>query len=262
MNDFNINFLKSDPIFDCTLRLTIDPLVPLSLCDEPGRSYVSTILPSRGKIYGLMENALGCHYHPNVRKYILNLLFGKNYKKVLEDTRNGYVSILQKHVKVDPQRKIPKHTRFFDYGTRHVFEEDSLIRNLAGVGSYDVSLIPIAQAIRQKRLKFDGSASAKWNPKNTSEIPNMQELLDIIDEDGEEVNIHFKLITDGRMPMFNSSPYKREFIQFEEDFSFDISTSKELADVLMEAINVPKYPLYLGNNEGFVDLELDYVDAK
>ena len=78
MNNFDLNLLSAAPKFECKLKLHIDPIVPLSLCDRPGHTYVSSVLPSRGKIYGLLENALGCHYHIDVRRYILNRLFGED----------------------------------------------------------------------------------------------------------------------------------------------------------------------------------------
>ena len=61
--------------------LRIQPLAPLSLVTSiPGSFYLSSQEPTEAMIYGMLENIIGWHYSPEIRKALKKVAV-KNLKK-------------------------------------------------------------------------------------------------------------------------------------------------------------------------------------
>ena len=244
-----LKILKEEPTFDNSLLLTIIPIVPLSLCDIAENNFKSTILPSRGKILGLFENALGIHITPSDRKRIVKIIFGEDHN--LECNKNGFASILQKHVKIVFSKKYPKHSRYFDFSKKLDYDKYDNIKNFNG-SSYDISLIPLISGSLLGKINFTGN---REDQKGLS-IP---ELLTYINGNtGITLNTDQNIIFDSnKLAIFASKIFKREYVEYYEDIKIEISTSNILGDILKERINIPEFALYLGNSEGWIDATLE-----
>ena len=246
-----LKLLKNEPTFDNSLLLNIIPIVPLSLCDIAENNFKSTILPSRGKILGLFENALGIHITPSDRKRIVNNIFGKDHN--LEDTGNGFTSILQNHIKMVFPKKEPKHSRYFDFSKKLDYDKYDNITNLKG-SSYDISLIPLISGSLLGKIAFTG------NKKDKNGL-SVVELLEYINGNNDiTLNTDQEILfNSGKLAIFTSKIFKREYIEYFEDINIEILTSDILGDILKECINIPEFPLYLGNSEGWIDATLENI---
>lgn len=233
----NIETLFEPTNLEVKSLLCVEPLAPLSLVTSmPGAYYRSERVPSKFMIYGMLENLLGWHLVKKERGQIIKKVKAyhkKHYKTTdlpFEKNLTGYIPLLQHHLTINQNNNttmIPAYKGSFeDYWTLHLKGADE--RHAKGTRNYDVSLNAAIDEIYTR-------------PKNEQDKA-WQTLL-------EE--------NSGAFPMYYQSPTKREYIVMKGKYGFEINTTKGLFEQLNEALNQLEVPLYLGTNEGWVELTIE-----
>jgi CRISPR-associated protein Cas5 len=233
-NEIDISNLFEKPVLNKQAILWIEPLAPLSMVvSMPGSYYRSQGEPSPFMIYGMLENMLGWHFDDKIRRDILKKMkteFSKKYKiKELssESSEVSYTPILQQHVKIEaPALFQPQKTFFEDYWTQHLKDVDE--RHAKGNRNYDVSLeVQVNNIYSQPKEDRDKLWRTIFE-KNNKLFPN-----------------------------YYQSPTKREFVATIGKYGFKIITNESLLNLLIETIDqTPSSPIYIGTNEGWIDLQI------
>lgn len=210
--------------------LYIEPLAPLSLVTSmPGAYYRSQREPSDFMIYGMLENLLGWHFTNDIRNKIIKELIKyhkKNYQLPLTfyKTEVGYVPLIQNHIKIVQYKLKPHIEAYDDYWTQHLIDVDN--RHLKGVRQYDFSL--------------------------NKEIARIK-LIDNDKQQNAELDKIMKY-KNGLVPTYYQSPTKREFLHIEGKFGFILQLTDNILKLLTIASELKKVPVYLGTNEGWVNI--------
>ena len=67
-------------------------------------------------------------------------------------------------------------------------------------------------------------------------------------------NVHINVVRD-LFPQYYASPTPREYVLPKGAYKYIVETSLNLENMICQAINAPAAPLYLGSNDGWVDVE-------
>lgn len=234
----NIEVLFEKPDLETKASLFIEPLAPLSLVTSmPGAYYRSQREPSAFMIYGMLENLLGWHFDTKVRNSITKKVKAHHKKKhkdtslVFGSTPVGYCPLLQYHLKIEKIFLVPHIESYDDYWTQHLKDVDTSLKSQSshpkGSRNYDFQLDEIINNIY--RL-----------PKN--------------ERDKEWQKVYNKYVN--IFPMYYQSPTKREFIKVKGEYGFPIMTTESVLELLIDAISQLNAPLYLGTNEGWINLKI------
>jgi CRISPR-associated protein Cas5 len=237
--DISVLFEKPEP--NERAVLFIEPLAPLSLVTSmPGAYYRSQREPSNFMIYGMLENLLGWHFsndgNEKLRDSIIRDLkkYHKKYYKLdleFEKTPVGFRPLLQYHLKIEKPLLIPHITSYEDYWTQHLKDTDTSLKSKSshpkGARNYDY------------QLDFEVN---KLYELSSNQRDNEWQVL---------YNKNEKLF-----PMYYQSPTKREFIVVEGKYGYSINLNQGLLNLLIHSSDQLAHPLYLGTNEGWVDIKL------
>lgn len=237
INSLSIEVLFENP--DPTVRasLIIEPLAPLSLVTSmPGAYYKSQREPSEFMIYGMLENLLGWHFTDSERNPIIKAL-KKHYKKAYKVDRDlgkidfnstgvGFKPLLQHHLKIEKLLLKPHLESFDDYWTQHLKDVDQ--RHAKGTRNYDHRIEIKANAIY--------AMDKERRDKAWKELFEQQT---------------------GLFPSYYQAPTKREFIIVNGKFGYLILATNNILNLLINSINNLENPLYLGTNEGWIDLKIE-----
>jgi CRISPR-associated protein Cas5 len=235
-----LDFLKQQPEFSTRAILTIEALAPLSMVAKmPGKYYRSQPEPTEAMILGLFENALGWHVATNKedvkRRDVLLSALGRIHGRVPSYTGVGFGSLLQWHIRFD-RKCIPAVMHYGDLWSQH-------LRGASFVGgsrNHDRRAIPIMNAISGGQVTAGDTADAKRD----------ENLIDDFTS-GDKVNL---TVLRPYFPQYYVSPTPREYIVPEGAYKYCISTTPALADKISAAVSDPAAPLYLGSNDGWVEV--------
>lgn len=217
----DLSFLLQPPDFSARAMLTVDALAPLSMVTSmPGKYYRSQPEPTDAMLYGLLENALGWHIEKKVRNQ-LKVRLEKKFKKAAAESGVKFISLLQFHVRFAMAVTPLSPMRYDDLWSQHMKGSDE--RHTGGSRERDYRADEILIAIR------DGKREE-----------NMPELI----------KLH---------PHYYVSPTSREYVVPQSAYKYRVETSSVLADMLSDAIKNPVAPLYLGSNDGWVDVEWEVL---
>ena len=237
-----LNALFEKPDLAQTFMLRIDPLAPLSMVSSlPGSYYRSERAPTEFMLYGLLENLLGWHFPdgscgPNIRGEILKAqkqLFKKSYKLELQDRQSevGYLPLIQHHLVFEELLVRPQVSVYVDLWKQHQKAGDS--RHMGGCTTEDWR---ISAEIRQMN---------EINERRKTE----KDLAEVKADDLFKVNFNY-------FPNYYSSPTPREFLVTQGYYAYRVKTSKSLFLLLEQALERLDTPLYLGNSEGWIELQI------
>lgn len=207
--------------------LRIMPLAPLSMVSSvPGSFYRSSHEPSAIMIYGMLENIVGWHYSPEIRKSLKKAVL-KRHKKSKEEyvslsAESGFEPFIQNYIKVTRLFLRPSVQTFTDLWTQHQKHNDK--RHFDGVRNYDW------RYVRQINSAGNDPEKAALLKEHTSHFPN-----------------------------YYQSPKRREYIIASGEFIYEIQVADIFVNQLMEAINNPVSTPYLGTSEGWVDVNIELV---
>lgn len=228
-------FEKPEPIIKASLF--IEPLAPLSLVTSmPGAYYRSQREASEFMIYGMLENLLGWHFTDNERDPIIKAL-KKHFKKAYKTNKDlahidfnktgvGFKPLLQHHLKIEKLLLKPHIESFEDYWTQHLKDVDQ--RHAKGTRNYDYRIENEANDIyAMEKEKRDNAWKELFEKKN------------------------------GLFPSYYQAPTKREFIIVSGKFGYPILANESVLSLIINAANNLESPLYLGTNEGWIDLKIE-----
>jgi CRISPR-associated protein Cas5 len=233
----DLNFLLQPPDFSTRSLLTIEALAPLSMVASlPGKYYRSQPEPTPEMLYGMLENALGWHISKRERDKLSATLKSK-FQRELEKSGVGFVSLLQFHLRF-AATFIPPLLHYDDYWSQH--QKGS--RFTTGSRNYDYRLMPLLNAAKDEAndIKIEERAGHR---KDSEVIFDFQK--------GERVHIE---ALRGYFPQYYVSPTPREYVWPNGAYKFIVETSEQLSAMIYKAIEYPSAPLYLGSNDGWIEV--------
>lgn len=251
----DLSFFLEPPELDKKGKIIIDALAPLSMTtSQPGTYYRSQSVPTKNMLYGMIENALGWHIGSSDRTDILKGL-RKLAKKELgrghflkdtnwitgdsdEESEVGYRSLLQYHLKFITPHIEPETIHFDDLWSRHVRSNNTSFPG--GSRNYDISLEPIINMEKNDDISFGDTKAYKL--RDPAELKGVQ-------KDGK---VHVNALRP-RFPQYYVSPTPREYVIPQNKYVFPVKTTETVKMMIIEALNNPASPPYLGTNDGWVE---------
>ncbi|MCB0510973.1 MAG: type I-PGING CRISPR-associated protein Cas5p [Bacteroidetes bacterium] len=206
--------------------LKIRPLSPLSMVSSiPGSFYRSNSEPTNTMVYGMLENMMGWHYSDQIRislKKYLQKQFKKEKRSFSEESaESGYTPLIQNFISIEKLFVRPTSKSFNDLWTQHQKHNDK--RHFDGVRNYD------------------------WRYTKQINTISEKEKATIL----KEIGNHF--------PKYYQSPKKREYVIAYGEYIYEISVLSSFKNELINKINSPVSPPYLGTSEGWVDVKLEML---
>lgn len=232
----DLSSLLSTPDFSARALLQIDALAPLSMVAKmPGKYFRSQPKPTDHMLWGLLENALGWHIGDTERRPLFARLKKQHKIKEVAGSGVGYQSLLQWHVRFGVV-VVPPLMHYDDLWTQHLKGKNFV----DGSRNYDAQAIPLMNAKRGKRITSSDAGSARKGE---------QLLRDF--QDGNDIHIS---VLRPHFPQYYSSPTPREYVEPDGSYQVVVETSAALMAALQQAVADPAAPLYLGSNDGWVEL--------
>ncbi|WP_020599889.1 hypothetical protein [Spirosoma panaciterrae] len=259
MDRIDLQFFLEPPNLTVNAALEIEALAPLSMvAAQPGAYYRSQPAPTDYMLYGLLENALGWHLSASIRKQVIDGL-KKQVKKEIKKNKNwsdslwatgkpvgspeiGFVSLLQYHLYFSGPHVLPAVDTFDDLWSQQL--RDTGRSFFGGSKHYDASLSTLMTRERQGEVEFGDRAEHK----NLSGLD--------LEQVAAGAKIQYKSIRD-RFPHYYVSPTTREYVIPHRPYLFRLQTTPTVSALLKTAFSDPAAPLYLGSNDGWVEVNYE-----
>ncbi len=259
MDQIDLSFFIEPPELIVTAMLQIDALAPLSMvAAQPGAYYRSQPAPTDFMLYGLLENALGWHLSSTPRKQVMDDL-KKLVKKSAKKSKTwfespwligrpagspeiGFVSLLQYHVSFEGPHVFPAVDTFDDLWSQQL--RDTGRSFFGGSRHYDASLSDLMTRERRDEVEFGDRAE--------HEVLSNEALQQVT----EGAKIQYKSVR-SRFPHYYVSPTVREYVVPRSPYLFRLRTTPTVSALLRDAFNDPAAPLYIGSNDGWVDVSYE-----
>ncbi len=262
----DLSFFLEPPEMTQQATLEITALAPLSMVSsQPGTYFRSEVTPTNHMILGLIENALGWHFEDSLRRDLFKSLQKKAQKKHRknpdyaqsawlqakpESSGSGYFSLLQFHLKMEPLA-VDQHPMAYDdlWSMQLRTMGDSFI---GGSRNYDGRLDDLITLSRKKVASEKGdkpTPSVVFGDKKDFATFTLEELLQLVE--GKVKTTSLKPF----FPHYYSSPKNRGYVVPNSAYQFSISCTAEVSKLIKTALDQPSAPLYLGSNDGWVELK-------
>ncbi len=246
----DLTTLAEPPDFSTVAILTIHALAPLSMVARmPGKYFRSQPIPTDDMLYGLLENALGWHIAEIERSKLVESL-QKRHQTKAKQSGARFSSLLQYHLRfgIPMLPPLPTMMHYDDYWSQHLQGP----RFPTGSREYGYQAIPIKNEMAH-------TASLPNSAPDTEKIKvnDRKEALrssNLISEFQKGQTIHLDVLVPF-FPRYYISPTPREYVVPNGPYKYRVETSAELAKQIATAINDPAAPLYLGSNDGWVEVE-------
>ncbi len=221
----DLSFLLQPPDFSTRAILTVDALAPLSLvAGLPGKYYRSQREPTPQMLYGLIENALGWHVSDKERKELGKKMKNK-FGEELAKSGVGFISLLQFHLRFSASVISPL-LHYDDLWAQHMKHNDD--RHIDGSRNHDNRAIPL---LNQRNLAKEKKEPFPFTPQQIVKF----------------------------FPQYYVSPTPREYVIPQGEYKFVAETNKTLAPMLAGAFDNPAAPLYLGSNDGWIEVRWEIL---
>ena len=224
--------------------LEIRPLAPLSMVGEmPGSFYKTMKYPSKKMLCGLFENMLGWHFDNKLRLEIFKDMAKVRKKQKIELKKeqfkqgSTYLPLLMEYFDISGNISLKELKSMFNYSdlwNRGYRRSESNI-HLNGCRNIDVSLVA------ERYNLF-----TKWDDLTSKKESNSKK------DEWVKNNI-------GKIPYFYTSPTPREYIFLDAVMEIPITMDLMLAEKLLTKNRISNI-CYLGNSEGWVNVELKQVE--
>lgn len=262
----DLSFFLEPPDLSTPAVLEIEALSPLSMSTaQPGTYYRSQPAPTEAMIYGMLENALGWHFPEEVRSGLLKRLrqaakdeLGRGHPlketpwitgKEDEESGAGFVSLLQHHLEFETS-VLPDTTHFDDLWSRHVHRKDDYEGGSRN-NDYRVEAL-------YNRLKDDDHEASFVTRKKDADVSDSGEVLGDLPDDVSIRQDELKPF----FPFYYTSPTQREYVVPDGPYRYRVRTTATLAAQIKAALEDAAAPLYLGNNDGWVEARLEVGQSK
>ena len=243
--NFDLTSLLQPADFSKVAVLTIDALAPLSMVTKmPGKYYRSQAAPTEEMLYGLLENALGWHISEKDRNEFIKRI-QKKHTKTAQVSGVGFKSLLQFHLRFGIRIADNSETvlRYDDYWSQHLRTNGQEF--VGGSREYDSRAIPVMNANAKEdkdpeKVRF-GDRKALSKDKNLITDFRLGETL------------HYDVIRPF-FPRYYVTPTPREYVVPSTAYQYRVETSSKIAEMIADALAHPAAPLYLGSNDGWVEV--------
>ncbi|MBC6995155.1 hypothetical protein QWY85_05495 [Neolewinella lacunae] len=263
MEQLDLSFYLEPPELTVEGILEITALAPLSMvASQPGTYFRTALKPPVHMVYGMIENALGWHFVPDLRKEILKGL-AKTAKK--QNRKNNafadhpwlqgkptkvaltnYFSLLQYHLEISEADDPTEAMTYDDLWSMHL--KDQGLSGYGGSRIYDYRLEGLITALRQSRSAGDSKITVGEGEKfKQTELEEIYHL--------RVGNVHLKTVQKG-YPQYYVSPKKRGFVVPTSAYRMPFKATESSYQLLIQAIATPTAPTYLGTSEGWVSIKL------
>jgi CRISPR-associated protein Cas5 len=255
MQTIDLQFFMEPPILDMRCMLAIEALAPLSMvAAQPGKYYRSQPTPTSNMLYGLMENALGWHLFESLRKQTMDELkktLKKQYKNDpewidsdwiasrAEASAVGYMSLLQYHIQFKGPAIQPDVISFDDLWSQQLHDTGRSF--FGGSNHYDSSLSSLLN--REKGGLIEFGDRAEFQNYSQEELMNAP--------DGAKIKYN---AIRAKYPQYYVSPTVREYVIPQRPYLIGLDTTSSVSSLLKKAFDDPAAPLYLGSNDGWVEV--------
>ena len=245
--DLGVLFEKPDK--NLNALLTIEPLAPLSMVSSMPRSFYNTLRePSKFHICGAFENILGWHFDENFKNQHINKT-GETKKNI----RSQIKKRVEKHLKkLDRDFKLEWAISEVGY--------EPLLEHLFDVGLIGKPpMIVYKDLWKQMRKRSDAYSHPNGTMNISHEIIHRKMLLEKKKENGTTTNDAITVFYEenrDKYPMYYTSVSSREFISISEgNFKIGLKMNEKLYLELEKALKENNL-VYLGTNEGWVNLKI------
>ncbi|MFK8057855.1 MAG: hypothetical protein AB8F78_17140 [Saprospiraceae bacterium] len=258
VNMLDLSFYKEAPELSVKAELTIEALAPLSMVSsQPGTYFRSELAPTRHMVLGMLENALGWHFHGDLRRQLRKGLAkvakkdaGRNtpykdsawLKGTLSSSGSKYESLLDHHVELS-LKQAPETMGYDDFWSMHLHDKGGNF--LGGSRAYDSAIEALITATKSS----DEGIKVEFGDRKGFDRMTLSEALQ---KRGAKINV--SAIREA-FPQYYVSPKKRGYVIPKGLYVFDVATSSTLSKFLNKALLDPKAPLYIGSNDGWVDVK-------
>lgn len=274
MENIDLSFFLEPPVLDKAALLTIEALAPLSMVPaQPGAYYRSQAHPTDAMIFGMLENALGWHFSEKERSEFfkdLRKMASKKHNKQAgwkdsdwlsgrsSGSGSGFTSLLMYHLHVDTQW-LPQVMEYDDFWSQHLREEGA--RFMGGSKHYDGNLEPLINRSKTRDESQIKDPKTKKHPffVEFGEKPDIHQKLPLETALNIQTGkVHYKSVRDA-YPQYYVSPKRRGYVVPQSPYRYRIMTTLTLANLIETALNDPASPLYLGLNDGWVDVNWEQL---
>lgn len=274
MENIDLSFFLEPPILNSVALLTIEALAPISMVSsQPGAYYRSQSHPTDAMIFGMLENALGWHFSEKERSTFIKDLrktASKKYNKQANwkesdwlsgkssGSASGFVSLLAYHLRVDTQW-LPQVMEYDDLWSQHLREEGA--RFMGGSKHYDSNLEPLINRSKTRDTNQPKDPKTKKHPFfiEFGEKPDMHQKLTLETALNTQTGkVHYKSVRDA-YPQYYVSPKRRGYVVPKAPYLYRVVTTSTLAYLIETALDNPAAPLYLGSNDGWVDVNWEQL---
>ena len=241
--NIDLSILRKLPELQTQAVLEIRPLAPLSMVGEmPGSFYKTMKYPSKKMLCGLFENMLGWHFDNSLRLEIFKDMVKVRKKQKIElkkeQLKHGstYLPLLMEYFDISGNISLKEFKSMFNYSDlwNRGYRRSDSNKHLNGCRNIDVSLVA------ERYNLF-----TKWNDLSSKESESKK-------DEWFKYNI-------GKIPCFYTSPTPREYICLDAVMEIPITLDLMLAEKLLTKNRISSI-CYLGNSEGWVNVELKQVN--
>ena len=240
----DLSILKKLPELTDLAVLKIRPLAPLSMVSElPGSFYKTLKYPSKKMLCGLFENMLDWHFDRKLRIEIFNDMAKARKKSKIKLHQNQYIQgstylpLLMDYFDIIGKitlSEFKSSSNYTDLWNRNYRRSDSN-KHLNGCRNIDISLVA------EKTELF-----SKWESLPSKEAEALKDNW-------------FKANID-KVPCFYTTPTNREYLHLDAVMNISVQLDEELTKLLFAQKGCSNI-CYLGNNEGWVNVELSKMQS-
>lgn len=267
----DLSFFIEPPEFTHRSWLEVCALAPLSMVSsQPGTYFRTEISPPVHMLYGMLENALGWHFDEIQRNELFKALqknarkkYGKKaeykesswLKDLPKTAESGFSSLLQYHLLIEEQETDPNPLAYDDLWSMLLHSKSETF--IGGSRNYDWRIEDLITRSRVQDKSQPINPKTKKHPPYVSLKENKEYRKDYLLEE-------LRSLTQGEVhtyaikpffPYYYSSPKVRGYVVPAKRFLYRLSCSEGLSRQIKTAIDTPAAPLYLGTNDGWVDVK-------
>ncbi len=253
----DINILKNKPELTEKIKLTVQPLAPLSMVsDIPGTYYKTQNTPDKYKLCGLFENILGWHFSVNDRDKINKELKRKNKTRTVNESNSSYKPLLFDFFDITLSYT-SKTIQYNDLWKKSFRRSDADVHP-KGTPNLDYAVLRKKSWVKNKETEQEELKEELKKLKNDEESnkEKIEALKEKLLPSSTTPLLSFFKDNISAYPTFYTSPTLREYISFEGGIQLGLSIDKDLLTQLENVLRDCSTG-YLGNSEGWIELKIE-----